>query len=571
MIDEINKTQPTSARSLSRVFITLTLALIVCFGALLFLTRLSAERIPVFDESDTFISLSEVKDSVIPSVFSWLYSKQLEERSIRLDIALVNHLKESRLRLLRGIHDAPLSRSPLTLIHEDRELMTLQAQTLQVRQWLDSGQFMIEARKGAEVELLWSEQLLVALTQWVKPLEALSTADQLKAVGGESARSIILMAEAAHQKTSLPLEPRVRSILDQYHLAWYRHWAEEALRELSEPPSNILNEGPRERIIFERLKILKGLYQSLQKLSESLANFVYFKVLRANEMHWNDLWRLMTQEIKEASDEERRLKTLFHFGDRFAVLNQLRGALDEKSEDPSLLPKRVIEAWRKQFTSVSDITFAITLQQMGLKQSSPREDLEKVWFIPLLEERRVRGIEAELRGLVLRDLLKQYLGVNALTKSQRLRIRDQVKSLRELGGDDQSWTQRLHEVIGLLEPSWRSLRGSIDCREEELDIGDSWRDLGALDRLSPSLYLVSKTDRALLSRRVGRIYWSAERHQILKVRVYDEDKITDPDLLFIAPMPTVLQMILAQPVKAHGCEYKVELLNTESLATWLRD
>lgn len=573
---DLSKYKSGKVSSMLHIPLMMVIGALICFGALITLAKLSTSKLERFDENATFEELSKIKEATLPKYLRWLYSDALSEREARLDQILLDQTIESYLNLVISLKRTPLKIDPLMLFSSSERFRELKARTSTMDTWLKTGQWTLALTLSLEREITRGKSLLNALESWVnlstqhKPKRLISDEEQL--IGGQGA---LLLSTYAQQNTrlkaSLTLEKQALEAFEQYTFAWYRHWTEEAMELFSSEPSELLSKKPQPELLIDRIINLGTLSRNSQTLSSELSAVIYFKILRASERHWTSLWRITETQIRLSKDEKLSLKYLSDFKVNLDKISKSLKSSSSSEEDPTRIPENVKNAWLSALISISDITFAEGLLSQGYDQKSQRQDYAKVWFIPLLSELRLQRIEIELKGVKLRTLMKHSLSLNPLTDQALKELKAQAKALGDMNQSEEKWTQRLNQIEKLFEDGWRTLRGFITCDEESLDVDPSWRDLGPLDKLSPSLYVVSSTDKALLSQRKGRLKWSIERHKDFKIRVYDEDRLSDPDLLFIEPMPSILEMILAKEQSRHGCRYRVELLDQEALAEWLSD
>ena len=58
-------------------------------------------------------------------------------------------------------------------------------------------------------------------------------------------------------------------------------------------------------------------------------------------------------------------------------------------------------------------------------------------------------------------------------------------------------------------------------------------------------------------------------HHKFYIALYDEDQLTQVDLLFEDKMISVAQLIKGTKIRKHGCLYSVKLLGLEPIRRWL--
>ena len=561
---------------LLRSSIVIISGLIICFGAILILSYLSASKLSNFSERESFKELYHIKEASLPQHFNWLYSDALNQREERLDRSILRQAKETYLSSLVALSQRPLSMPPQELFHSVEIIKELMSQSDLLQEWSHSGRWSTSVQGALEDHLGRCRALLEtlkALATRVSGVKDHSTALKTKnSHGGQEAMFLHALANDEGKAQKLHGQsPQAATAIQRYTFAWYRHWAESALHSLTRDPSTLVATTSQADLTLERLRAIQFIYRHSATLSSELSALIHFKVLRANEYHWNFLWQLTATLLKQNKIERAHLKALEQFASQLSALGHLRRHAEQIAADPTSLPPNVRSEWERAITSISDITFAEAILSAGFDQHAQRKDYSKLWFISSLSEARLDKIEIEMSGVKLRTLLRKALDVSAPSQAKIRQLSAQVDAMKELNIPVDPWRARLKSLEELFKPRWRSFRGHITCDPKALDVDSSWRDLGPLDKLSPSMYVVSKGDKALVSHRTGRLNWSIYRHMRFKIRVYDEDRLSDPDLLFIEPMPSILDMILSRTVSRHGCRYRVELLNQKPLTEWLSD
>ena len=533
----------------------------------LFSNYLKNLQIPALKSDRNFDVLYEAKSEALPQLFSWLYNDQMLKRNESIDRSLLNILNESRLNLLTALSQDPIKNSPFDWHDPQRPLLVLAQQTKRLSQSLDDGEFTPKYTNKTNNLLKKCSAMIEVLRAWQKPLLTLPKDTSYSVLDLPQSYQALMRLATVQSKT---LPSHTQSVIQRYTFAWYRQWTEESITQIerqSLPNSYLKND---QGLLLEKLKALGALYDRVEGLSQDLSSIIHFRIQRLSREYWTALWQqnIAIFDQAESNVKSAALEELHRFYKLPNVALYITHG-SESEPSPIDLPPVIIEEWRGRLNKINDFTFAKALEKKGYTYNASIKSLASLWFIPQLTPTRVEKIYLELRGLGFRETLIQLFKRPKLTVSELKTITKELEIFKKVSIGQKTWTPRIKDIENLLRVSWRSFRGAVHCNEAQYNLGDSWKDLGIIDRFSPSIHLISSQDSAVLSRRVGRVQWGLSNHHTLHISIFDEDQVTDSDLLFTKPIPMILDLLLGRKIKAHGCIYQVELLGASNLVEWL--
>ena len=581
------------------------------------LKKQDLERVSSFEEA---YELRESSSHYLP----WVPTDYFLQRNLRLDAKLLKFSAQTQSRLIKVLIQEPLQFLPndQTEQHHDWRAFKYECRVLESLTEKDEASPQLKLRIQNFSQRCSS--IIVSLEVWHQAIGRFQSSLLIK----DDHQKLVNQVNFNEQDFQglvpihvLGLNIKDQQILKRYAFAWYRYWVDLILdpieaKQIRFDQQNGCKDDPSlKRCITELLKEIEELQKIDQKtldLSQDLNEIILLRLRRLVQRRWRIIWesylpetmvknidksmpislqgKATNQKLKGRSLSEHELmsqlyqlyqipqvsRALTSFIDKSSVQTrqpgpqktlQVKSLIQPKSP---LIPVELLRLWRLKLEQISHLGFAKTLERLGYSHQSSLTDVKHVWFMPLLDLPTQQAVLLELRALTLRLNLQELFKSHYQNFSETIiqKLDTQIKALEDSQTHDSHWRMRLSLLRGLLSPRWRSVKGDVTCKQG-FNLHTRWRDLGVIDRLVPLIYLKSGRDQSKLNRRTGRVQWGLTNHQNFYIALYDEDQLTQVDLLFEDKNISVEQLIRGTKIQRHGCTYFVRLLGLEPIQHWL--
>ena len=488
------------------------------------------------------------------------------------------------------------------MVKLDLKWLSYKTHCQKLTQLVQAKNFVPSLKAQFEQNMSKCSALVASLEQWFHPLKTLNMSQTTEI-------SIADFLKLTKIQTDV-LDSHTAQILNRYSFAWFRFWSAQLLDQLEDRTSELKEANhvhPNDQCadlktqaiciskLINEIKNLNKLDQKIADLSIDLHEIFALKLKRLVQQRWRAIWQSYSlnrrvegrsQQNQKHSTEHELLSRLYQLyklpqvaeallADSKSTLASKSTLLSQPQPQPKpqsylSVPKDLLVEWKNAFNQISHLSLAKTLERLGYNHQSSLEDVKQVWFIPLLKPRDQQAIFLELQALALRLGLKELFDNphQVYTEAVLERIQKQLKALEQLSLNE-TWQERLKVIKGLINMQWRSVKGKVTCEEKNFKLHKQWQDLGMIDRLVPLIYLKSDRDQTKLKKRIGRVHWGLKNHHTFYIALYDEDQITQVDLLFEDRVLSVAQLLHGLEVKRHGCIYSVQFIDLELLQLWL--
>ena len=555
--------------------ISLTLGLLLSFAGVLLMSHLSIKTMKRLNGSESFSELIQLKQALPSQILVWFYQKELKQREQVIEARLLKLFEQEFNDQLRQLQQSPLLYSPHQWLKEDHRLSVLNAHTKKLEELLNQSVHDSTNRAPDYYKLINQSKVFYSiLIEWANSLRSQSSPKKpsLKSTNLEI-DGINLMQIIKPNLSNVGLTAFQVSTLKQYMFAWLEYLGNKALSRLSDlSDHNAIQK--MEPLLVQRLTLLRKLERKFNELFPDLSELLFLKVQRINREFWTRLWSsFVTSFQNSAKNELSQLHILLKFTEYLKLIRAgenkpINELISDQGQNDlaTKLPPEIISSWKTRLVSLTPTCFARHLKSLKVKDINHQDLLP--WYFKVLPNKKYQEIGLELNMLSLRTRLLNILRQTHISIKDIQHLQNLIIPLKKLVDHRQLLSKRLKQIEYLLVYQWKSFRGSCSCKEGEVN-PLKWRDLGPLDRLAPVIYIKSKQDQAVLSRRVGRIKWNLIKHKEFAVQVYDEDQLGDADLILFQNLPTPLELILGTTINKDGCRYQIQLLHIDELEKWL--
>ena len=617
------KRQKTSPKQSQKSSFLAYIALFVASCSLvlfLFVDHLHELKEQDLERVSSFNEAYELRQASPSRYLPWLSADYFLQRNLALDTKLLSFGAQTQSRLIKSLTQEPLKFLPDHQTKQNHHWRAFKYECQALESLIEKDQSSPQLKLKVQNFSQRCSAIIVSLEAWY---QAIGPFKSSLTTNGDH-QSLVKQANLNEQDFQslapiqvLDLKIKDQQLLKRYTFAWYRYWVDLVLdqieaKQIKLDQQNGCKDLPTlKACVTELLKDIEELQSIDQKtldLSQDLNEIISLRLRRLVQWRWRMVWEsyLPSSQAKDSGtlplrttqgqqtnqgskaqslSEHNLMSKLYQLYQIPRVAQTLSssmtdGFLTQSSQDlPKnsqtnshlAIPGDLLRLWRTKLEQISHLGFAKTLERLGYSHQSSLTDVKQVWFMPLLNSKVQNTVLLELRALTLRLNLQELFKSphQQFSEGNLQRLDTQIKVLESSQAQDSRWRQRLSLIRGLLSHQWRSVQGGVTCTEQDFNLHTRWKDLGVIDRLVPLIYLKSDRDQSKLSRRTGRVQWGLKNHHNFYVALYDEDQLTQVDLLFEDKNISVEQLIRGTKIHRHGCTYFVKLLGLEPIQRWL--
>ena len=617
------KSQKTSSKQSQRSSFLAYIALFVASCSLvlfLFVDHLHELKEQDLERVSSFNEAYELRQASPSQYLPWLSTDYFLQRNLGLDTKLLKFGAQTQSQFIKVLIQEPLKFLPNYQTEQNHHWRTFKYECKALESLIEKAQSSPQLKLKIQNFSQRCSAIIESLEAWY---QAVGQFKSILTINGDQ-RSFAKQVNLNEQEFQslapiqvLNLHIKDQQLLKRYTFAWYRYWVDLVLDQIEakqiklDQQNGCKDQPGLKACVTELLKDIEALQRIDQKtldLSQDLNEIISLRLRRLVQWRWRIVWEsylpnsqakdsgtltLRTPQGQQANQVSKvpslsehdlmsKLYQLYQIPrvaqalsssmvDRSLTQSSRSGSQKTIQSKNSTIPVDLLRLWRTKLEQISHLGFAKTLERLGYSHQSSLTDVKQVWFMPLLNTQVQHTVLLELRALTLRLNLQELFKSShqQFSEGNLQRLNTQIKVLESSQAQDSHWRQRLSLIRGLLSHQWRSVQGGVTCTEQDFNLHTRWKDLGVIDRLVPLIYLKSDRDQSKLNRRIGRVQWGLKTHHNFYIALYDEDQLTQVDLLFEDKSISVEQLIRGTKIHRHGCTYFVKLLGLEPIQRWL--